>query len=244
MDGTLTESKSALSSRMAEMIRKILEHRKFAIISGGDWSQFKNQFLSHFSAEGDYIKNLLLFPTSGATCYKFEDNEWKQIYDEQLMPEDKEKILASFSTVLAQLAMSFGKTYGEVVEDRGSQITFSGCGQEAPLLVKAIWDPNQEKRRKIVGELQKLIPEFEITIGGATSIDVTHKGINKAYAIHKIEEMFGVSKDSIVFIGDALYPGGNDTKALEAGVECIQVSGPMETEEILRSFTQDIPTHI
>lgn len=242
LDGTLTESKSALSSSMAEMLYKVLVHHKVAIISGGDWPQFQNQFLSHFSTEGDYIKNLLLFPTSGAECYIYEDNVWKQVYDTQLTSLEKEKIMSAFSSAFAQTEMTFGTTYGDLIEDRGEQITFSGCGQQAPLAIKASWDPDQEKRRKIVAELQKEIPEFEITIGGATSIDITHKGVNKAYAIRKIEEMFSVSKDDIVFLGDALYEGGNDTRALETGVECIQVSGPQETEEILRSFTQDTPT--
>jgi len=244
LDGTLAESKSPITAAMAEVIYKVLAHHRFAVISGGDWPQFQSQFLSHFSLDNGNIKNLLLFPTSGAECYKYENGAWVQVYDELLSEEEKKKVMDAFSHTFTTLNMTFDKVHGDLIEDRGEQITFSGCGQKAPLLEKAAWDPNQEKRRKIVAELQKEIPEFEISIGGATSIDITHKGINKAYAIRKIEEMFGVTKNSIVFIGDALYPGGNDTRALETGVECIQVSGPNETEEILLSFTQDISPHI
>lgn len=34
--------------------------------------------------------------------------------------------------------------------------------------------------------------------------------MNKAYSIHKIMEIVGVSLDEIAFIGDSLQPGGND----------------------------------
>ena len=134
---------------------------------------------------------------------------------------------------MAESGVDASNPYGELVEDRGGQVTFSGRGQEAPLEIKEKWDPDQEKRRKIVEILEKEIPEFEIKIGGATSIDVTHKGIDKAYAIKKIEQFLPATREDIVFLGDALFPGGNDSSAKEAGVECIPVSGPKEAEKVL-----------
>ena len=116
------------------------------------------------------------------------------------------------------------------------EINFSGRGQEAPLDIKQVWDPDHSKRQKIVEILQKYIPEFEMRIGGTTSIEVTHPGITKAYAIRKMEELVGVSQKDIIFIGDALYSGGNDSSARETGVECISVSGPEETEKVLVNF--------
>ena len=132
--------------------------------------------------------------------------------------------------------MVIEEPFGEIVEDRGGQITFSGRGQDAPLDVKSVWDPDQTKRRKIVDLLKLEIPEFEIRMGGATSIDVTHPGITKAYAIGKIKEVLSISTEDIVFIGDALYPGGNDESAKETGVECVAVSGPTETEKVLAIY--------
>lgn len=240
LDGTLTESKSELKQPMADTICAVLATRVFAVISGGDWPQFQKQFLGHMSCLPEALANLILFPTSGAECYRWntEHMEWRQAYDEQLTTEEKRKIMKAYEEALPASGVSMGEAYGEWLEDRGEQITFSGCGQQAPLMIKAAWDPDQAKRKKIIAELVTRIPEFEITIGGATSIDITRKGIHKAYAIQKLEEILGISKEEILFIGDALYAGGNDEKAKQAGVECLQVSGPDETREILESFAQ------
>lgn len=241
LDGTLAESKSTLTESMAHVIWQVLETHYFAVISGGGWPQFEKQFLSPLNmsiySKNDFLKNLLLFPTSGSACWKYTADEWKKVYSNELSIEDREQILNAFKQSIPASGVEIpASSYGDIIEDRGSQITFSGRGQLAPLDVKTVWDPDQNKRRKIIVELQKHIPQYDINIGGMTTIDITQKGINKAYAIRKIEDIVGIKKEDIVFIGDALYPGGNDEKAKEAGVECIQVSGPVETEKILQSL--------
>ena len=68
------------------------------------------------------------------------------------------------------------KVWGEVIEDRGSQITFSALGQQAPLDEKKQWDPDFTKRKRMKAMLDKLIPEFSVRLGGSTSVDVTKHG--------------------------------------------------------------------
>jgi hypothetical protein len=75
-----------------------------------------------------------------------------------------------------------------------------------------------------------------VRIGGTTSIDVTPRGVNKAYGIRKLEEYLKVSQDRIVFVGDALYQGGNDYPAKATGVDCIQVKGPEETKQLIQAW--------
>jgi hypothetical protein len=70
------------------------------------------------------------------------------------------------------------KVWGEPIEDRGSQITFSALGQQAPLEEKKRWDPDFTKRKKIKAVLENLIPEFSVHLGGTTSVDVTKPGID------------------------------------------------------------------
>ncbi len=241
LDGTLVPSKMALQNDMAEVITKVLEKHYFAIISGGAFSQFEKQFLGHMPATDTLLlKHLYLFPTNGSTCYTFDGASTTphQLYNEELTAEERARIMAAFKKVLATLTVDdVAHPFGQIIEDRGTQITFSGCGQEAPLAVKEAWDPDQARRKTIVAALMKEIPEVEIRIGGATSIDVTHKGITKAYALRKIEELLKVSREQIVFIGDALFEGGNDATAYEEGVTCIPVAHPGETIEVLRRYT-------
>lgn len=130
-------------------------------------------------------------------------------------------------------------SYGEILEDRGTQITFSALGQTAPVELKKLWDPQQIKRREIIRLLEQYLPEFEIRMGGATSIDVTQKGIDKAYGILQMQKYLGVTSVEMLFVGDALYEGGNDAPVRSAGVACLETSGPAETINIIRNILNE-----
>ena len=69
------------------------------------------------------------------------------------------------------------------------------------------WDPDYAKRKKIKAILDTFIPEFSVRMGGATSIDVTKPGIDKAYGIRKLRDLLGISLKEMIFIGDALFVG-------------------------------------
>src|SRR5208282_2677648 len=128
------------------------------------------------------------------------------------------------------------RIFGELIEDRGSQITFSGLGQQAPLEEKEKWDPDFRKRKTIKALLDKLIPEFSVRLGGATSIDVTKHGIDKAYGIRKLRDVLGIGIKEMIFIGDAVFPGGNDYPAKEAGALSIEVKDPHETKRVIEAI--------
>ena len=144
----------------------------------------------------------------------------------------KRKLSALWREAVTEAGFQAAKVWGEVIEDRGSQITFSALGQQAPLEEKDKWDPDFTKRKKIKAILDTLIPEFSVRLGGATSIDVTKPGIDKAYGIGKLRDILGISVKEMIFIGDALFPGGNDYPAEEAGVVSIAVRGPHETKRV------------
>jgi phosphomannomutase len=77
-----------------------------------------------------------------------------------------------------------------------------------------------------------LIPGFSVQLGGTTSVDVTKPGIDKGYGIRKLRDVLGISLQEMIFIGDALFPGGNDYPAEQAGVVSIPVRGPNETKPV------------
>jgi phosphomannomutase len=81
-----------------------------------------------------------------------------------------------------------------------------------------------------------LIPEFSIQLGGSTSIDVTRPGIDKAYGVKKLHETLGVAIRDMIFVGDALFPGGNDYPAKQAGVLSIEVRDPHETGRVIEAI--------
>jgi phosphomannomutase len=234
LDGTLAESKSALDAAMAQRLHDLLGTVKVAVISGGDWPQFEKQLLSKLPHDAP-LTGLSLLPTCGTKFYQYK-GDWKKLYSEDFTADEKEKILASFKKALAAADYKAEKIWGEVIEDRGSQITFSALGQQAPLDAKTKWDPDFTKRKKIKALLDTFIPEFSVRMGGSTSIDVTKPGIDKAYGIHKLRDVLDVTLEEMIFIGDALFPGGNDYPAQEAGVVSIRVRGPQETGLVIETI--------
>lgn len=238
LDGTLASSKAPISDDMAEVICHVLNRYKIAVVSGGSYTQFQKQFLTHLNCPPENLKNLYLFPVNGSACYFFDENKkvWKQKYMEALSISEKKKIMTVLNDAIVESGVDVSNAYGSLIEDRESQITFSGRGQEAPIEVKLAWDPDKAKRQKIVDCMGNKLGEYEVRMNATTSIDITRKGINKAYAIEKIEEMFSITDDDIVFIGDALYKGGNDEPVKETGVDYIQESGPNQTIELLSRY--------
>ena len=215
LDGTLAESKASLDAEMATLLDSLLGIVKVSVISGGAWQQFEKQVLAHLSHD-ERLKNLSLLPTCGTKFYKYESN-WEMLYSEDFTAAEKKKIISSLKQTTETPDVKPARTWGELIEDRGSQITFSGLGQQAPLEEKKKWDPDFTKRKKIKALLDKLTPEFSVRLGGATSIDVTKHGIDKAYGIRKLRDVLGIPIPEMIFIGDAVFPGGNDYPAKEAG---------------------------
>jgi phosphomannomutase len=239
LDGTLAGSKSPLDSEMSGLLHDLLLIVKVAVISGGDWRQFEKQLLSNLPHD-ERLANLSLLPTCGTKFYRYDSAAWKKIYSEDLTAEERDKILSSLTKAIISADFKTDKLRGEQIEDRGSQITFSALGQKAPLEEKNKWDPDFSKRKKIKAILDTLIPEFSVRIGGSTSIDITKPGIDKAYGIRKLRDLLGISLKEMIYIGDALYVGGNDYPAKEAGVDCISVKDPNETKRVIPTIIEHL----
>ncbi len=177
----------------------------------------------------------LYFQHAEQSSFKY-NGDWKKIYSEDFTTDESKKIKTAFKKALEEAGFKVKKIWGEIIEDRGSQITYSALGQQAPLDEKKKWDPDFTKRKKIKSILDPLIPGFSVRMGGETSIDVTKPGIDKAYGIGKLRDILGISIKEMIFIGDALFPGGNDYPAEEAGVVSIPVKGPNETKRVTETI--------
>jgi HAD superfamily hydrolase (TIGR01484 family) len=233
LDGTLAESKSTVDGEMAGLLGKLLSIVKVAVISGGGWPQFEKQVLGPLPHDA-LLANLSLLPTCGTKFYRYS-TDWTKIYSEDFTAAEKAKIVASLNQALAESGVKVEKLWGEAIEDRGSQITYSALGQQAPLEEKSKWDPDYAKRKKIKALADKLIPEFSVRMGGATSLDVTKHGIDKAYGIGKLRDVLEITLREMMFVGDAIFPGGNDYPAEQTGVVSVCVRGPHETKRVVEA---------
>lgn len=230
LDGTLAPSKSKFDNRMVALFDRLLEKFDVCVISGGKYELFQRQFLSQITTDPNSLKRLHLLPTSGTRYYKFEKDSWVEQYAENFTPKQKKLIINALAEGMKESGYEVKKTYGETIEDRDSQITLSVLGQEIVaelgeegVRIKEEWDPDGTKKIKIRDIVAAKVPEFTVRAAGATSIDVTLPGIDKAYGMDKLMEHTGFTKKDILFMGDKIIPGGNDYAVYEAGIDCISV---------------------
>ncbi len=237
LDGTLTKSKSILDQEMASLLCRLLEEKIVAVMGGGNYPQFKNQFLKYLSCSAEQLKNLYILPVSGGSLYVYKASRWHLAYSNVLTSREKKEVLGAFKKAFHDIVyISPQKIYGEVLEDRESQITFSALGQKAPLEQKKEWNESFDVRPKLQKVLKKYLPDFEVRLGGLTSIDITKKGIDKAYGVKQIAKLLSIPKKDIVYIGDALYKGGNDYAVKRAKVDTLQIKDEEETKKIILSL--------
>lgn len=235
LDGTLAESKQALDAEMASILARLSHVADICVISGGDWPQFEKQVASRLPEDTDR-SHFWLMPTTGTKLYRYEDATWSRKYADLFSDEERAHIIQELRASIDRLGFTPTEIWGEQIEDRGSQITFSALGQQAPLHPKEAWDPKQEKRRRIQADLQPILPHVSVRIGGATSIDITRAGVDKAYGMERLAEISGVPKKDMLFFGDALYPGGNDAPVKDtAGIDCVQVYNIDQTKRALEA---------
>lgn len=238
LDETLTETTSPITSEMSELLDRLLVKYQVCVISGGDINQFKKQFIDYIRVDEKHLKSLHLMPTCGTRYYNydFKTHDWKQIYAEEFSESEQKTIINAMEEAISESGYRIDNPKGPLIGDRGSQITYMALGRDAEPAEKKAWDPSGEKKHKFHDLIAPKLPGFEVRVGGTTSVDVTKKGIDKAYGMKKLMEILGVEKKDMLFIGDRLFEGGNDYPVKEMGIDCIAVHGFEHTPKVVREI--------
>ena len=236
LDDTLAPSKSPIDPRMADLLAALLDRVEVCIISGGQFSQFEMQVVDRLpKLPDDALAKLHLMPTCGTQYYHY-DGGWQQVYAENLTDDEKSRALQAVEKTAKELGFWESETWGPILEDRGSQITFSALGQMAPVPAKMAWDPTGAKKNELRESVQRLLPDLEVRSGGSTSVDITRRGIDKAYGMTKLAELTGIDLQEMLFIGDRLDPEGNDYPVKALGVPTHAVDGWEDTVTYLEEW--------
>jgi phosphomannomutase len=242
LDGTLAESKQRLPAEMGELLVKLLHKYMVAIMSGASFAQFETQVLPSIP-DSPNLGRMYLFSTNAAQCHSYKNGIWVSLYDKSFNVFEKSRIMQALKEALAETGLSTipekKPEWGEQVEDRGGQITYSALGQRAPIEEKQKWDPTRQKRKPLYEALLRRLPDFSVALNATTSIDITPKGINKAYGIRQLIEMTEISVGEMLYIGDALEEGGNDSVVKQTGVHTIDVFGPEETAGVINRLLNE-----
>ncbi|MET0812071.1 MAG: HAD-IIB family hydrolase [Microbacterium sp.] len=245
LDDTLAPSKSAIDPRIGDLLTALARRVEVAIISGGQLAQFTTQVVDRLpDAAASVSAHFHLLPTCGTQYYRLRPEGIETVYAHALTDDEKSRALAAVEDEAKRLGLWESETWGEILEDRGSQITFSALGQRAPLDAKTAWDPTGSKKNALRAAVAERIPDLEVRSGGSTSVDITHRGIDKAYGMQQLAEQTGIPLDDMLFVGDRLDPDGNDYPVLAMGVECHAVEGWEETAEYLDALIPTLPERV
>jgi hypothetical protein len=239
LDDTLAVTKSPISDRMGELLVRLLDNYDVCIISGGKFEQFKVQVVDRLEAPLHKLNRMHMMPTCGTRYYRYDElsSDWEKQYAEDLSENEKKRIIDALESSAKELGLWAEKPYGDIIEDRGSQVTYSALGQKAPAEEKYKWaEENAEAKKSLRTMIAEKLPDLEVRLGGSTSVDITRIGIDKAYGMKKLIEAIGISKDEILFIGDKLQEGGNDYPVKAMGIDCIEVDKWEDTAFILEGI--------
>jgi len=242
LDDTLAPSKGRIDDRIAALLSALLERVEVAIISGGNEDQFRTQVIAQLAgATASELSRLHLLPTCGTRYLRHDGGDFTAVYAHDLSQEEKSAALTALREEAQRLALWEAEPWGEILEDRGSQVTFSALGQQAPREAKQAWDPDGVKRAALRDAVAARLPGLEVRSGGSTSIDVTRAGIDKAYGMRRLSELTGIPLTDMLFYGDRLDEGGNDYPVLALGVPSIAVESWEDTADRLDALIATLP---
>ncbi|KAH8901750.1 hypothetical protein GQ53DRAFT_740481 [Thozetella sp. PMI_491] len=230
LDDTLAPSKAPLPDQVRDALLRLLAVSEVCVISGGQIGQFRKQVVERL---GELPPNLAarlhLMPTCGTQYWRLTAEGLNCVYSEELTQDEKTRAIAAVEEESKRLGHWAAQTWGAAIEDRGSQITYSALGQEAPLDAKKAWDPTGEKKNSIRAAVQERVPDLEVRSGGSTSVDITRRGIDKAYGMRRLADLTKITFEDTLFIGDRLDPDGNDYPVKALGVPTHAVEGWEDT---------------
>ena len=158
------------------------------------------------------------------------------VFDLDGTPAERDRIRADLEAALRHCVFDIPRTWGPQIEDRGGQVTLSALGQSAPIAEKLKWDPHQTKRAKLLAWLAPHADLYSAHIGGATSVDVTRPGIDKAFGVRQLAKTLKIDVADMLFVGDALFAGGNDFPVKAAGVATVAVRDAEESKRVIETL--------
>ena len=219
LDNTLARSKKPMKDDMAECFSALTSLIDVAVITGGKYALLKSQVVERLTGQANR-SHLHLMPTSGTRYYRWGGADGRAKAYESLERNAREQ------------GIWLTHVWGERIEDRGSQITFSALGQLAPIEAKEAWDPTNEKKNRLARAVAADLPHLEVRPGGASSVDISEKNVDKSFAVRELADILGITVAQIVFVGDRMDPDGNDYPAAKAGTRAVKVTCPNDTVKL------------
>lgn len=229
LDNTLTRSRTLMPTPHQEIFKKSCASKDVVVVTGGQISQIKKQIPPSF--DGGY------FALSQSGNHAIAKNG-EILWSERFTPEQKAAILSFIKAIHDEVALPV-KNENDLVEDRGSQISYSLIGHHEDVAKKEAFDPGAKKRLRILAahkaDVEGLrVAGADVRPGGTTTFDFTIAGKHKGFNIARLIEHEGWKKEDCLYVGDALFPGGNDETVVGV-IPTHAVNNPDDTFDFVKA---------
>ena len=264
IDSTLTPPRLPITESMVQVLRKL--NVPFHVAAGSHMELLEEQFFKPLFKFG-FRGRFEAFISNGAIQYHCDYSSGSDIHEVDLFDIRKHLGNEAYDDLVRGLENTVEipgfqlpghlKVYGDVIAYRISMVNFSPIGRvkvETPEVREnreafVCFDKETNYRRNILDHFDDIFSDLmaekdlKITLGGQTSFDVGILGQDKSKAVRMLLAS-GVQK--LIFIGDALFEGGNDAVIREyiddmppdstAKAEYFQVESYKETEALLKEY--------
>ena len=205
LDDTLTPSKSLIEDAHLPILKRLTEHADVIVVSGHGESDIRSHLTEALHG---------CFYVLGQNGNRAVTKDGTVLWNNSLDQGQREAIFAFIVKARAHLNYTVTNE-NDIVEDRDSQIAFSLIGHHEDKAKKDAFDPKHEIRFKLLTDLAADVEALkhanvEVRIGGTTNLDFFEYGKNKGYNVNAFVTQMGWDKTECLYIGDALFPGGND----------------------------------
>ncbi len=205
LDNTLTPSKSLIEAAHVPILKQLAERADVIVVSGHGEADIRSHLTEALHGH---------FYTLGQNGNRAVTKEGEILWNNSLKKGERDAILAFIEKARALLNYKV-RDENDIIEDRDSQIAFSLIGHHEDKAKKDAFDPGHEIRFKLLTDLAADVEilkaaNVEVRIGGTTNLDFFEYGKNKGYNVNLFIEKMGWEKSDCIYIGDALFPGGND----------------------------------
>ena len=222
LDGTLTRSRTTITKGMKDVLTALRKSgRDVIVVSGAQKSRLDEQ--------GDGFPCVYL-AQNGNHAYILPGE--KELWRDLLSENERAAIMAHIRSIPRVWKVTDGN---DLIEDRGSQISYSLLGHHEELSKKEAFDPDGSRRTELLKRYPLVSVLVEVKIGGTTTLDYFKKGKTKGYNVRRYIDANGWKSEECVYVGDALFPGGND-EAVVGVIDVKQVIGPDETASFIREI--------
>ncbi len=210
---------------------RLCAQKDVVVVTGGSVTQVREQVTTRF--DGRYF----VLAQSGNEAI---DKAGSMLWKEALSPEQSAAINAFIDKKLQRLLNMQVRDEHDLVEHRGAQITYSVLGFHEDVAKKYAYDPDDSKRAAALAALATEVATLkemgiEVTPAGTTSFNFIIAGKHKGFNVARLIKREGWEKDECVYVGDALFPGGNDETVIGV-IPTHEVKDPDETFEFVQEL--------